>query len=208
MGISFPPAAPVAPPGPHIEDIRIAGSSIKAGSGSNQLHADFNGKVIDLEVLGEFGNVSLTTVAAVLNNGVDFVPMSASRQQLVFQLDTTAIPDLYLAGPHKMRVRAGELLLEAHITVGAPDTPLILFPELHTVTVQADGSLEIIGQHFMRNPFFAELRLNQSKLKIVSVSRQADHDRMVAEIDGSLVQQAHELSYATPFGNTRLTFNH
>ncbi|MBT9544434.1 MAG: hypothetical protein IV090_03515 [Candidatus Sericytochromatia bacterium] len=192
---------------PSIQDVLIQGNSIQAGTGSAALHPNFDGKMVELIISGHFGSAQLTDVAAVLNNDIHFKPTSISPQQLTLELDTKWIPDLYLAGPHKLRLRIGANLLQIYIVIGAPDTPLILFPEINAVNLKGDNTLEIIGKYFMRNPFFSELRLNQDKLNIISVSNDGNNDVLIAEAPSELANEEHQLIYSTPFGNTRFRFN-
>lgn len=202
-----PPTVPQEFLTPSIQDVLIQGNSIQAGTGSAALQPNFDGKMLVLTISGHFGSALLRDIAAVLDNGIYFKPISISSQQLTLELDTKGIPDLYLAGPHKLRLRIGDNLLQTYILIGAPDVSLILFPEINAVNIQGNNTLEIIGKYFMRNPFFSELRLNQDKLNIISVSNNGNNDVLIAEIPIELSHEEQILVYSTPFGNTRFGFN-
>lgn len=197
-----------------IQDVRVAGQSIQGERAPGAIQTSYTGKRIALEVLGRFAATDKAQVAAVLNNGLDLEVLSVADGRIVLELDTAGVVDLYLAGPHTLRVRVGDALLKTTIQVGSPDEGLVPFPRIDTLTphYESDGSLkrlEVSGLYFPRNPYFAKALIDDRAVTIESVSREDGQDRMLLRLPPELSLRAGaELSliYATPFGSFRRSF--
>lgn len=196
-----------------IQNVLIDGQSIFGNNAPSALRGNYQGKRIRLTVQGYFGDAELADIAAVLNNGLSLQVLSVTSEQMVLELNTAFIPDLYLSGPHHLRVLVHASEIRANIRLGEPDDAQILFPQLEEITPELDSQqlltgFRVKGQYFMRNPFFAQAKIDGQAVMIQPATRAGNADEMLILLPtpfDATPHRHHTLAYATPFGSLAFT---
>lgn len=212
----LPIPTPTAPPDgvPVIHDLRLPdGPSVLGNSAPGALRADYTGGQISLQAIGYFFDPLAQDVSLRLNNSLDFSLQEASNYVLHFGLDTGQIPDLYLEGPHWIRLQVGSTVIEDQLRVGAAITPAHLYPALLSAALvsSTDGQtvLEVVGTHLMRNPRFAQARINDQVVPVLQVWPTAQQNQALMHVrlpDNFTASGSHDLTYSSPFGTAFYRF--
>lgn len=197
-----------------IQDVFLNGQSVAGAAAPTGIQANYQGKQVTLTVRGYFGDPNVDETAAVLNNGILLEVVSTTSEQIVLKLETGLIPDLYLSGPHNLRLQIQSTELRTKIRVGEPEVPVILFPQLKTIIPIKDSAQKLVGfqvagQYFMRNPYFSTARIDSQDVRVESVTRSGSDDLLALPVPQGFDTTPglqHTLSYATPFGSLSLTF--
>lgn len=215
-------AVPTPPPGgnPYLDDvIWIGQGSIKPEVQTQPvgIKAQYAGKSISLRLTGYFYNPVPESVFITLDHQIPLEPTSVSNTRIDAQFNTAFIPDLYLVGSqHLLSIQVGDEVLHTNIRVETPDSTQNLSPQIQKVTVIEDEEgypqqLKITGHHFMRNPNFAQCKIDQAEAPIL----ESHHDGteavltvLITDSEAFLNQSQHQISYHTPFGLTIHYFNH
>src|SRR5690606_7823493 len=103
----LPIPTPTVPPNnqPAISDLRLPeGPSVLGKEAPGALRADYTGGTITLHAIGYFFDPQPQQVSLKLNNSLDFALTATSNYVLTFTLNTQQIPDLYLEGPHWIKL--------------------------------------------------------------------------------------------------------
>lgn len=215
------PTATLPPNGkPYLDDvIWIGQGSIKPDVQTQPIgiKARYTGKSITLRLTGYFYAPQAESVFLTLDHQIPLNPIFVSNTRIDAQFDTALIPDLYLVGSqHLLSIQVGDEILQTNLRVAEPDTPQLLSPQIQSVTVMRDEEghpqqLKVTGQHFMRNPNFAQCNIDQTEAPILESTHdgtQAVLTVLIADSDAFAAQGQHQISYHTPFGLAIHYFNH
>jgi len=195
-----------------IHDLRLPdGPSVLGNQAPGALRADYTGGQITLHAIGYFFDPLPQDVSLRLNNSLDFSLTTASNHVLTFSMSTEKIPDLYLEGPHWLKLQVGNTVLEDQLRVGAPITQVNLFPSLASAELVSAASghtvLQVVGSHLMLNPRFAQARIDDQVVPVLQVQLQGEQAMMQVQLPENFsAQGSHELIYSTSFGVAFQTF--
>ncbi len=211
------PQATLPPPGLRlITGVFIQGQNIMGASAPAALHANYLGKVIQLDIQGHFylGTAQPEDVDVYIDNDIETNTLSVSNNRIEASFNTANIPDLYLVGSsHTLTLDLPDHTLKVEIRVGAPELTVPLAPQIQQIEVVRDEFdeveyIQIKGTHLMYNPNFAQVKINQEVVSILQAGleeNEQEQEEFIMLIDppqnSELTKNTrHSFSYTTPFG--------
>lgn len=230
-----------------ITDVKLAdtGQSLMNTSSGASIEPDYAGKSFHLTLTGKFEEnrkalpqagfafaltppLFLTSVSPekneppsrlVLDDAVLLSVESVTATEIQATLETRAIPDLYLAGWHKLTLIHGNYYTDALIRVGKP-VPLAnaLQPSVTSIEVVRNERhepryLKVKGQNLMIQPLFSYSTVDQvfvfsDRTSVSEKDGQTEWETLTLIPDPKTFDRLaqHTLAYATPFGTVLKNF--
>lgn len=220
-----------------LQDVILADSqiSILGSEAFAEIHPDFQGHFENLVLRGVFKNrggalpindflfsfephlLQQTFIGKapqariLLDQSVLLQVVSSNENEIIARLDTTAVPDFYLKGLHRISVEYGNYYTDGLIKIGEPVETDNLSPIIERSEVVYENNkkprfIRLYGKHFMVNPKFSYALVDgefafgfQTDVLDNGSAETLIHIPDPRQFD---IASQHEIMYATPFGVT------
>lgn len=152
-------------------------------------------------------------VRALLDDSLLIEAVRIEEHQLLLQFNPQFLPDLQLAGLHRLQLHAGDQQVEALIKI-APQTQQDLMPLIEQVElVEQNGQpqyLKVIGRHFFLNGGWTQVFIDERPVNtgVTSILTDGQAEIIVdlSQLGAYDPQVSHQLRYQSPLGTTIYSF--
>jgi hypothetical protein len=173
------------------------------------LHPDYLGEAIELTLVGHFPDLTnVNELELILDNAIPLRVTSVSENKVTAFLSQKRVPDLYLAGTHKLEARLNKQTTRFQLEIGSPQKPYAISPKIDFVDIEYSSesqpvALKLQGNDLLLNPFFAQIKLDDTILNILSTEILPEFTVVRVALPNTFdIKSDYSLIYTSPFGST------